>query len=132
MKETVIELKPIPVLYVAGEQGRPYGEQAPKAFASLEAPLATLKGRHFYGVVQNGEYRACVAIAPGDETSILARGTLPGGRYRRIRIADWKAHRDQIGAVAADLLARGDFDPHRPLIEFYRSQRELYMLAPVA
>jgi hypothetical protein len=48
-----------------------------------------------------------------------------------VRIPDWEAHRDQIGPTATDLVSRPDYDPTRPLIEYYRSQRELQMLAPV-
>lgn len=131
MSETIVELPEIPVIYVAGETGRPHAEEAPKAFSRLEAQLPTLKGRHFYGAVIGDEYRACVAEQPGDEALRVIRWTLPGGKYRRVRIADWEEHRDQIGPTAGDLVRRPDHDPTRPLIEYYRSQRELQMLAPV-
>lgn len=131
MTEAIVQQRAIPVIYVAGETGRPHAEEAPKAFNRLEAQLPTLKGRHFYGTVVGDEYRACVEEQPGDEVLDIARWTLPGGRYRCVRIADWEAHRDQIGPTAADLVSRPDYDPTRPVIEFYRSQRELKMLAPI-
>ena len=131
MAEAIVELRAIPVIYIAGEPGRPHAEEAPKAFNRLEAQLPTLKGRHFYGAVVGDEYRACVAERPGDEALGAVHWTLPGGRYRRARITDWEAHRDQIGPTAADLVSQPDYDPTRPLIEYYRSQRELLMLAPV-
>jgi hypothetical protein len=129
--EAIVELRAIPVIYVAGEPGRPHAEEAPKAFNRLETQLPTLHGRHFYGAVVGDEYRACVAEQPGDEVPGIVHWTLPGGRYRRVRIADWEAHRDQIGPIATDLASRSDYDPTRPLIEYYRSQRELQVLAPV-
>lgn len=130
--ESIVEREPVAVMYVAGERSRPIPEQAAGAFEALESDLASFKGRRFYGAVVDGEYRACVAVEPRDEGLPLARWTLPGGRYRRIRIADWEAHRDEIGTVVAELRARCDSDPGRPVIEYYRSQRELQVLGPVA
>ncbi|MGB9364783.1 MAG: hypothetical protein WCE79_02090 [Xanthobacteraceae bacterium] len=121
------------VMYVDGEAGKPISEQAPRAFNVLEAKLASLKGRKFYGVVIGGLYRACVEIEPDDEPDLLAypTWTLPGGRFARHRIADWERHRDLIGPTFAALRARPDSDPNRPSIEFYRSQKELQVLVPV-
>jgi hypothetical protein len=115
--DCIIELPAIPVMYVAGEKGRPISEQAP--------------GQGFYGTIVDGEYRACVAQEPGDEGLALARWILPGGKYHRVRLADWEAHRDRIGPTAADLRLRPDHDPTRFVIERYRSRRELQILAPV-
>jgi hypothetical protein len=56
---------------------------------------------------------------------------LPSGRYAVEKIADWERHRDAIGPAVAALRCRSDSDPTRPLIEFYRSQSELRLLAPV-
>ena len=129
--ESVIELPPVPVLYVAGDKREPFSEQAPKAFDRLEAQLPSLKGRRFYGIVVDGEYRACVARKPEDEGLAIARWTLPGGKYRRVRIADWEAHRDLIGSTVADLRGRPDNDLCRSVVEYYRSRRELQILGPV-
>jgi hypothetical protein len=129
--ESIIELAPVPVLYVPGEKEQPVFEQAPAAFDRLEAQLSSLKGRRFYGTVVDGEYRACVAQEPGDEGLAIARWTLPGGKYRRVRIADWEAHRDRIGPTVTDLRGRPDSDASRSVIEYYRSQRELQILGPV-
>ena len=127
----IVALAPVPVIYVAGEKGRPISEQAGAAFARLEAQMPTLKGRRFYGTFVDGVYRACVAEQPGDETVVAERWTLPGGKYRRVRIADWERHRDEIGPTVDALRARPDNDPTRPVIEFYRSQSELQILSPV-
>jgi hypothetical protein len=129
--ESVIELGRVPVLYVAGKKGEPFSKQAPKAFDRLEAQLPSLKGRRFYGVVVDGEYRACVAQRPENEELAIARWTLSGGKYRRVGIADWEAHRDLIGPTVADLRGRPDYDIGRPVVEYYRSQRELHILGPV-
>ncbi|MBW1709055.1 MAG: hypothetical protein JRJ73_04120 [Deltaproteobacteria bacterium] len=61
-RDTFVTIDDIPVMYVAGEKGRPIPEQAPEAFRELEAKLPSLKGRKFYGVEFAGEYRACAAI----------------------------------------------------------------------
>jgi hypothetical protein len=130
---TIITMQSIPVMYVAGESGRPIAEQAPDAFQRLEAKLTSLKGRRFYGAVVGEEYRACVAIAHDDDVDALPHPawTLPGGRYARSKIADWEEHRDQIGPALQTLRRRPDFDPTRPCIEYYRSRRELLLMAPV-
>jgi hypothetical protein len=130
---TIVTMQSIPVMYVAGERGRPVPEQAPRAYERLEAKLPSLRGRRFYGALVEGEYRACVAIAAEDDPAALPHPTwtLPGGRYAREKIADWEAHRDRIGPAMEALRRRPDFDPTRPCIEYYRSQRELLLLAPV-
>ena len=79
----------------------------------------------------DGQYRACAAI---DEHMVgidLPRWLIPGGRYLIRTIADWEQHRDSIGTTVAALLDRADIDRTRPVIEFYRSQAELRILAPI-
>ena len=66
--DTIVMLPDIPVMYVAGQKGRPIAEQAPSAFQQLEARLPSLKQRRFYGVGLGDEYRACVAIAHGRDS----------------------------------------------------------------
>jgi hypothetical protein len=113
------------------KRGNLFLSRRPQRFDGLEAQLSSLKGRRFYGAVVDGEYRACVAREAGDEGLAIARWTLPGGKYRRVRIADWEAHRDRIGPTVADLRGRPDSDATRSVIEYYRSQRELQILGPV-
>jgi DNA gyrase inhibitor GyrI len=137
MRDTIVDLPDIPVMYVAGEAGSPIAEQAPKAMRALEAQLGSLKHRRFYGVgvgtAAGDEYRACVALDAGNDlaTSSLARWTIPGGRYARRRIADWEQKIALIAPTFADLRARHEVDPTRPWIEFYRSQRVLLVMVPV-
>jgi hypothetical protein len=70
--DSIVTMPDIPVMYVAGERGKPFQEQAPDSFSRLEGKLSSLKGRKFYD----------------------------------------------------------DIDTSRPCIEFYRSQRELFILVP--
>lgn len=131
--DTIVTVQDTAVMYVAGERGKLIAEQAPKAFKELEARLPSLKGRKFYGVVLGDEYRACVAIDPNDDSLFLphATWTLPGGRYVRRRILDWEEHLQLIGPTFETLCRRSDFDPSRPCIEYYRSQKELLVMVPV-
>ena len=131
--DTIVMLPDIPVMYVAGQKGRPIAEQAPSAFQQLEACLPSLKQRRFYGVGLGDEYRACVAIGPDDDPAARPhpRWTIPGGTYARQRIRDWAAHRDVIKPTFEALRARHRIDPARPWIEYYRSRRELLALVPI-
>jgi hypothetical protein len=130
-KDRIVEFGGFEVVYVSGERGQPIPEQAPAAFDALEARLPTLKNKRFYGVVIDGAYRACVAVDEDTRTLDLLRWVIPSGRYAVGKIADWERHRDAIGPTVTALRGRSDFDATRPLIEFYRSQSELRLLAPV-
>ena len=127
----IIELGAIEVVFVSGERGLPIPQQAPYAFSALEALLPSLKKMRFYGVVIDGQYRACAAIDDDTRELDLPHWVLPGGRYLVRKIADWERHRDEIGPTVETLRSRADLDRTRPIIEFYRSQVELRVLAPV-
>jgi len=127
----IIEFGGFEVFYVSGERCQPIPEQAPAAFDALEARLPTLKKKRFYGAVIDGAYRACVAVDDDTRTLDLPRWIIPSGLYAVGKIADWERHRDAIGPTVAALRKRSDFDATRPLIEFYRGQSELRLLAPV-
>jgi hypothetical protein len=129
--DRIAELPAIDVICETGEKGRPISEQAPAAFDRLEARLSSLKGKKFYGAVIDGQYRACAAIDEDTAGIDLPRWVIPGGRYLIRTIADWEQHRDSIGTTVAALLNRDDLDRTRPVIEFYRSQAELRILAPI-
>jgi hypothetical protein len=131
VKDSIVEVEPVEVVFTRGRKGLPIFEQAPAAFDALEAQLPTLKKKRFYGVVIDGEYRACVAIDDDSRGLDLPRWTMPGGRYAMRKIADWETVRDSIGLTVGKLRSRADLDPTRPVIEFYRSQAELRILAPV-
>lgn len=131
--DSIVVIQDFPVMYVAGKAGAPIGEQAPQAFKELEAELSSLKGRRFYGVVVGDEYRACVAIDPHDDAATLPHPTwtIPGGRYVRRRIPNWEENVQVIAPTCQALRRRSDFDPSRPIIEYYRSRRELFVMVPV-
>ena len=130
-KDPIVQFGGFEVVYVSGERGEPIPEQAPAAFDALEARLPTLKKKRFYGVVIDGAYRACVAVDEDTRTLDLPRWVIPSGRYAVGKIANWERHRNSIGPTVAALRGRSDFDATRPVIEFYRSQAELRLLAPV-
>lgn len=129
--EQIVELAAVEVVYTRGRKGMPIPEQAVAAFEVLEAQLPTLKKKRFYGAIIDGEYRACVAIDDDTRGLELPHWEIPSGRYAMRKIADWEQHRDQIGPTVDAMRNRSDLDPSRPLIEFYRSQAELRLLAPV-
>jgi hypothetical protein len=127
-----VEQPEIAVMYVESPTGL---AGAAEAFRELEARLPGLKRREFYGTFQppDGPYRACVAIAPGDDPARmgLARWTIPGGKYARGKLANWENHIPQIGQTFRRMAQECERDPSRPSVEFYRSQRELVLLLPI-
>jgi hypothetical protein len=129
--DPVFEISAIEVIYTEGEQGQPIPQQAPSAFDALEARLPTLKNKRFYGTIVDGRYRACVAIDDDTRRLELPRWIIPGGRYAVRKIVDWEKHRDEIGPTVGAMRSRPDIDLTRPFIEYYRSQAELRLLAPV-
>jgi hypothetical protein len=46
-------------------------------------------------------------------------------------IADYHTKIPAIGATFAEMRCRGDFDPSRPCVEFYRSYHDLYVMVPI-
>lgn len=132
MTDTIVVFQDTVVIYVAGDPGTPIAEQAPKAMQELEAKLASLRGRKFYGTVLGDEYRACVTIAPAETNpGALPTWTIPGGRYVRRRILDYENNLSMIGRTVAELRRRPDVDLSRPTIEYYRSEREVLVMVPI-
>jgi hypothetical protein len=131
-----IELDDIDVVY-APAAGSPESipTAAATAFARLEA-AAVPRGRKMLGYWSPHElqYRACYARQDGDDPRAmgLLTGTVPGGRYRRLRL---KAD-DVFARIPAgfDLLASAGpvADDGRPWLEIYRRHNELDLLVPVA
>lgn len=128
------KLNDIPVMYLVAEGGT---AGARDAFKRLEGKLPSLRGRKFYGTFQpvTGEYRACVALEPGDEPDRmgLTRGVIPGGLYAREKMKDWMSRIDDIGRTFTALSERqrDRVDTTRPSVEFYRSQNDLILLLPI-
>lgn len=104
-------------------------------WARLEAVVG-LRGRHFYGVFDEAanEYRVCVEVRNGDDSGALGleRGVIDGGRYRRERLhGDPPQVYDRIGPTVQALIAEGDVDRSRPVIEHYRRHDEIDVLVAV-
>ena len=126
----LVTLDDVKVMFVMSTNG-PQG--AGEAFDRLEARLPSLKGRKFYGTLLDGEYRACVALAPGDEPAALGLDpwVIPGGTYARRKLQDWAGRLPEIGQIFRALAAEYPPDRSRPNIEFYRSQKELLLFMAV-
>lgn len=103
----------------------------------LESRLQSLRGRKFYGAFYPGttEYQACVEVAAGDDPAGLGLevGSLPGGRFARVRLhGEPPAIYDHIGPTFEQLAERPDRDDSRPSIEFYRRRDQIDVLLPIA
>ena len=106
-----------------------------RAWAEFETAVG-LRGRKFYGAFDPARttYSVCAVLRPGDEPAALGaeRGTLPGGRYARIRLhGEPPEVYEQIGPTAEQLALRSDADPTRPTLEYYRRHDVIDVLVPV-
>ena len=75
----------------------------------------------------------CVKIE--DDNNLNAPGLLevhlPKGNYVRERITDWEKNLSQIPFIIDKISADNLVDPERYIIEFYRSEKELFLLIPM-
>lgn len=106
-----------------------------QAMAEVEKAVG-LRGRTYFGAfdLDGDEYRVCVKLREGDDPAALGLepGTLPGGRYARVRLrGEPPGSYELIGPAFARLEARPDRDPSRPGIEHYRRHDEIDLLLPV-
>jgi hypothetical protein len=110
---------------------------AEDTFRRLESHLSSLKGRKFYGLskLENGNltYLACVNMEKDDDGDINGGQIiiLEKGTYVREKISDWKKNLEQIPAVIDRVAAESTVNSERYVIEFYRSERELFLLIPI-
>jgi hypothetical protein len=132
-RATVVELGEVPVMFklVADDQAA-----ISRGWADVEAAVGSLRGRKFYGMVDKarGEYRVCVAMGEDDDPAELGLeiGSIPGGRYARVRLnGDPPAVYERIAPTFRRLATRPDRDPSRPEIEFYRRHDVIDLLMPV-
>lgn len=137
MTFVIVDMKDIHVMFVRSEKG-PQG--AAKAFSKIESKLGSLRGKKFYGVFYSKstqEYLSCVELDENNPDSVGFETTvIPGGRYSRTKIADWVGKEYTIGPAfdaleKASIEAGHKIDSKRPSIEFYRSQKELFLLLPI-
>jgi hypothetical protein len=130
---TLVERPDIPVMFK-----RAANEQAAitRAWAELEEAVGSFHGRKIYGTFDptSHEYRACVELHDGNDAESLGLelGTLPGGRYARLRLhGEPPAVYGLIAPTFERLARRPDCDPDRPSVEFYRRRDVIDLLQPV-
>ena len=102
--------------------------------SQVEAVIGSLRGRKCYGAFKDGEYLVCVQIREGDNPSAigLETGSLPGGRYARVRLTGEPPDLyELIGPTFERLAERSDRDQTRPGIEFYRRHDVIDLLLPI-
>jgi DNA-binding transcriptional MerR regulator len=128
--EPVVERVDVPVMFK-----RATDDQASitRAWTELEEAIGSLRGRKFYGVFdpRSNEYRACVELRGGDDPQALGLelGTLPGGRYARLRLTgEPPGVYARILPESKRLAQRPDADPWAPSIEFYRRRDVIDLL----
>ena len=133
MEATIVERDDAPVMFRRGADEQ---EGITRAWNELEQAVGSLRGRKFYGVFDAAghEYRACVQTVDDDDPAALGleQGTLPGGRYARVRLeGEPPALYGLIAPTFEQLVQRPDHDPSRPGIEFYRRRDAIDLLLPV-
>ena len=127
-----VSIDPIKVMYVEAKGGL---SGVGEAWSSLESKLPSLRKRKFYGTYNSDQevYRACTAITDEKEPEKLGLSTwtIPGGKFVREKVVDYASRVEIIGETFESMAQEYDMDPHRPGIEFYRSQRETILLLPI-
>jgi hypothetical protein len=132
-RATAIERDEVAVMFkrVADEQ-----TAISRGWVELEEAVGSLRGRKFYGAFDqtSREYRVCVEPRESDEPAALGleMGTLPGGRYARVRLqGEPPAIYELIAPTFETLAKRADHDHTRPGIEFYRRRDVIDLLLPI-
>ena len=130
--DQIVVREPVEVMLVRVADELP---EIQRAWAEFETAVG-LRGRKFYGAFDPATttYSVCAVLRPGDEPAALGaeRGTLPGGRYARIRLhGEPPEVYEQIGPTAEQLALRSDADPTRATLEYYRRHDVIDLLVPV-
>lgn len=131
---SITKIDDLKLMYV---QAPSFPDGIKEAWDKLESPLASLKGRKFYGTARlvDGvmEYRACVI--PLDDSEPLRLGfatfTVTSGYYATKKLINWTSQTHLIKTIFEELDSQHALDPNRPHIEFYRSQKEVVLMAPI-
>jgi len=130
MARMEVTLDPIRVMWVKAEGGL---SGVGEAWSKLESKLPSLKGRKFYGAYHDRMYRACVAIIDEKEAETfgLPTWTIPGGKYVREKVADYRSRVEVIAETFEAMAKECGADRSRPEVEFYKSQSEIILLLPI-
>jgi len=132
-----ISIKKLDELNLMFVQASSFPDGIKEAWNRLEGPLATLKGKKFYGTSRfiDGamEYRACVIPSDASEPSRLGFDTftIPSGYYATKKLMDWPTKTHLIKTIFEELGSKYSVDYNRPHIEFYRSQKEVVLMVPI-
>jgi hypothetical protein len=131
-RQVLVDREPVSVMFkrVADEQSA-----ISRGVAEVEKAVG-LRGRKYYGAFDIGgdEYRVCVQLRDGDDPAALELeiGTLPGGRYARVRLEGRPPGLYALIAPSFERLSvRPDRDDSRPGIEHYRRHGVIDLLLPV-
>lgn len=84
---------------------------------------------------ESREYRAWTEVCRGDDPEALGLEVAPlaGGRYVRVHLhGEPPAVHALIAPTLGRLSQRGDCDPDRPSVEFYRRRDTIDLLQPVS
>jgi hypothetical protein len=132
-RATVVELDEIAVMFkrVADEQ-----MAISRGWVELEEAVGSVRGRKFYDAFDetSREYRVCVQHRQGDRPASLGLeiGSLPGGRYARVRLQGEPPAVNQLIAPAFETLVKcAGHDQSRPSIELYRRRDVIDLLLPI-
>jgi predicted transcriptional regulator YdeE len=133
----IFNVKDIDEKYSLSVKAKSFPEGVKEAFDVLEGKLRSLKGKKFFGVSSKGsggiEYRACaVSEAEGESFySGFEMYKIPGGKYATCKIEDWADKLEEIGPLFKEMGKNFNLAESRPLLEFYRSQKELILMMPI-
>jgi predicted transcriptional regulator YdeE len=127
----------LPELHVLVAQAETFPGGVPAAWARVKGGLDSPRGRKFYGVsfsTPTGvDYYAGVVPESEEEGARLGLAglTIPAGSYAKTTLLPWEEHEDEIGPLVDHMVESVDYDPSRPVLEFYKSALELTLLVPV-
>ncbi len=135
--ELYLSFVELPELRLLAARAETFPQGAAAAFKRVESGLPSLRGRKLYGVVYTSregvEYFA--GVVPEDEEEGERLGlpliTVAAGLYARANLLHWEERRDDIGPTVDQMIESVDYDPTRPVLEFYRSSFELQLFVPV-
>jgi len=131
---TEVILDDIKVMCLKSENGV---KDAYDTIVRVEKRLPSLKGRKCFGVLEgrpeSGIYRACVTIVTEDDPKKIGLDIwiIPGGKYMRKKILNWEDDLSCIAKAFNSMVKEFACDKSRPVIEFYKSQKELFCFLPI-